>query len=282
MILPDFILPSRVNQVWNSSGIDSLDKCRDKKHFKNYPNEVLYHYNSRGFRDAEWPNDLSSAVWCFGDSFTVGLGAPFEYIWTQQLEQALNCRTINVSMDGASNQWIARKVHTIIDEIAPKVIVIQWSYIHRDELPDTSIDDEARRRLINKLHLDELWEIFIDLVHGIEKSKKQTRVIHSFIPNFADDNDILNKWEKVKGPDWPVAPKNLTEFNNLPATIVNELKDFFKLYKTFENYYRLYNKLEYVPELKIIDLARDGLHYDKITATNFVGQLVNLISLPHQ
>ena len=280
MILPDFILPSRVNQVWDNSGIDSLDRCGDKQHFKKYTDKVFYHYNSRGFRDTEWPDDLSSAVWCFGDSFTVGLGTPFEYIWAQQLGQALNCRTINVSMDGASNQWIARKVHKVIEEIAPKVIVIQWSYIHRAELSNTKLNDEDRRTHINSSHVDDnnkLWGIFIDLVHGIEQNKQQTKVIHSFIPDFAENNNILNTWEKIKGPDWPAIPKSLTEFNNLPAGIVDELKNFFKLHKTFENYYRLYDGLEYVPEITRIDLARDGHHYDRLTAQTFIDAVRELL-----
>jgi len=280
MTLPDFILTSRVNQVWDNSGMDNLDKCLDKQHFRNYTDEVLYHYNSRGFRDAEWPDDLSSAVWCFGDSFTVGLGTPFKYIWAQQLGQVLNCRTINVSMDGASNQWISRKVHKVIEEIAPKVIVIQWSYIHRAELPNTKLNDEDRRIHINKLYIDninELWEIFINLVHGIEQNKQNTRVIHSFIPKFADNTDIFNKWEKIKGPDWPNVPKNLTEFNKLSTMVVNELKNFFKLYKTFENYYRLHNGLEYVSEIIPIDLARDGFHYDRLTTQTFVDAVRELL-----
>ena len=55
MILPDFILPSRQNQVWDESGLDSYAACLDKKHFKSYPHKVEYRYNSRGFRDTEWP-----------------------------------------------------------------------------------------------------------------------------------------------------------------------------------------------------------------------------------
>ena len=67
MILPNFILHSRVNLQQDYSGIDRIDKCLDKKHFKNYPHTIKYVYNSRGFRDTEWPDsikELQNAIWC--------------------------------------------------------------------------------------------------------------------------------------------------------------------------------------------------------------------------
>ena len=89
MILPDLILKSRVNMQCNESGIDSYKKCLDRDHFKNFPHAVEYRYNTRGFRDLEWPDDhqeLKNAIWCVGDSFTVGIGSPFRHTWPQVLQ----------------------------------------------------------------------------------------------------------------------------------------------------------------------------------------------------
>ena len=125
MILPDFILPSRQHQICTESGIDSLEQCLDKKHFKLYPHQIEYRYNSRGFRDAEWPediNDLKNATWCIGDSFTVGIGSPLKHTWPYILQQQTGCRVINISMDGASNEWMARKCSTLLKIINPKCI----------------------------------------------------------------------------------------------------------------------------------------------------------------
>jgi hypothetical protein len=136
MILPDFILPSRINQTWSYSGLDRFEFCLDKKHFESYPHAITYQYNSRGFRDAEWPDTvdkLKNAIWCVGDSFTVGLGSPIEHTWPYVLQQTLQKRTINISMDGASNNCIARKVLKILTQIQPELIVIHWSYLHRRE-----------------------------------------------------------------------------------------------------------------------------------------------------
>jgi hypothetical protein len=58
MILPDFVLPIRANAQWDYSGMDDPNFCLDPKHFKRYPYSVQYNFNSRGYRDAEWPQSL--------------------------------------------------------------------------------------------------------------------------------------------------------------------------------------------------------------------------------
>ena len=123
MILPKLVIPSRINQHWIESGMDSYDLCVDKKHFKKYPHTVKYYYNSRGFRDREWPNSVDDCIWCVGDSFTVGLGVPHEHSWSYILGERLNKRTINVSMDGASNTWIRRQAVQIL-ELQPKLLIL--------------------------------------------------------------------------------------------------------------------------------------------------------------
>ena len=72
-----------------NSGMDTLEECQDKDHYLSYTKDISYRYNSRGFRDHEWPEDLSDVVWCVGDSFTVGIGQPFEETWPQLLGKKL-------------------------------------------------------------------------------------------------------------------------------------------------------------------------------------------------
>jgi hypothetical protein len=283
MFLSDFILPSRANQIWEYSGIDSPESCRDKKHFKSYPYQVEYRYNSRGFRDAEWPEDideLKNAIWCVGDSFTVGLGSPRQHTWTHVLQQVHGSRTINVSMDGASNFWIARKILEIIKQISPKFIVVQWSYIHRAEINDTTLSDEDRRLRSTKDFLSdvELGYKLVELVQQLEVQKQKTRIIHSFIPNFGIKHKIVDIWNQISGPDWPPCPTTLEKFNALNTGIVNELIDDFKLYDLYNIHYNLYHNLEYIPEIHPLDTARDGIHYDLLTAQKFARDVSNLLS----
>ena len=238
-ILPDCRLQSRQNQYLLTSGIDSPDNCLDFAHYQNYPHKVEYHYNSRGFRDAEWPQtleELKNSIWCFGDSFTVGLGCPLEHTWPYLLSQQLNKRCINISMDGASNEWISRWASKICTEIQPELVIIQWSYVHRRESLDVDLSDEERRIY----HIDSTLEEDLDnikqCVLRVESVKNQTKIIHDSIPLFTD------------------------------AHVSRQM-----LLKT------LVDPARVAPYRDQLDQSRDGFHYDLQTAQNCVADLVKLI-----
>jgi hypothetical protein len=290
VILPDFVLPSRINQCWAYSGIDSFEHCLDKQHFKQYSHPITYNYNSRGFRDQEWPtahDDLKNSIWCVGDSFTVGVGSPYHHVWPQQLEKYSGRQTVNISMDGASNDWILRKTLRILEEIEPVAIVLQWSYITRSELDDESLSDEERRLIVNKEDLKNT-----DICVFNEKLKQKilyldslttpTQIIHSFIPNFDFnyDSNIFITWPKIKGHSWPKCPVTSEELENLPDFVKDELKNNFKYYHIFKQRLEFYSDIKfYIPEILQLDLARDGHHYDIKTSQTFAQQLVELVAL---
>ena len=286
MILPDFVIPSRANQLWQYSGMDSYELCKDPLHFESYPYKIEYLYNSRGYRDQEWPEllaQLKNSIWCLGDSFTVGLGSAVSHIWPYVLQQVTDTRTINVSMDGASNNWMARKAIRVLQEISPKIIIIQWSYIARresnleeyfdrewdlfyqnirdDSWPDCARDQQHNlpthiRQEIDTLHggwnekeifpHDE-WRMLqyircseeddiantLTCIRNVQDCAGNTRVIHSFIPDFVPD--------KYKG---------VIEAQTSGLVI---------------------------PEIARLDLARDGHHYDVATSRWLVDHIQRLL-----
>jgi hypothetical protein len=280
MILSDLFLPSRVNQQWATSGIDSIDQCLNKQHFLDYPHSVDYCYNSRGFRDAEWPKiieELQNAIWCVGDSFTVGIGSPYEFTWPQVLAKESGRRCINVSMDGASNNWISRRACQIIKEIAPKHMVVLWSYFHRRELPNINLSDEVRRIHSNKSDstYDNLMN-FISCYSAVEHSASTIKLTHGIIPQAYPAVTLNVSWENIRDPVWPKnLPETYQEFDQLPAYIKQETADRIshaELKSWFvRNDFWKHNKLI---ELSNLDYARDHHHFDKITSEFFVKQIL--------
>jgi hypothetical protein len=284
MILPDFLLPSRQNQVWQESGMDSLENCFDKRHFKSYPYPVEYCYNSRGFRDAEWPDNLQHAIWCVGDSFTVGIGCPVEHTWPSVLQQQTSCRTVNVSMDGASNNWIARRSIDIIQNITPETLIAHWSYIERREQP-------------NK-YLDQAWDQFYATIRDPQWPENVKLENFNILPVHIQ-NEILTEY----GQEWKcgLSDEQLrlpyiksTDEEDIKNTInciesVNQAAGSVKVIHSFipqfvnKSYKHLFdsqlaktsNSL-IIPEFKPIDLARDGHHYDIATANKFVELIIKL------
>jgi len=242
MILPNIVVNEWAYLKATESGMDSIRNCRDKKHFISYSKNVDYNYNSRGFRDVEWPNkDLDNVIWCFGDSFTVGLGQPFEETWVRQLNKTHT--TINISMDGASVNWITNKVINVVKFINPKIIIIQWTFLHRREHPDTSLSDTKRRIWYSGSTVEQDVENFIECIKRIENITNKTKVIHSWIP-LLDSSDSQCAY--------PKALIKLLRHNNI--ILENAVTDNIQL-----------------------DLARDGFHYDILTSKKYVKHYTNII-----
>ena len=273
MILPDLLLPSWINQRWRYSGIDSLDKCFDKEHFLNYPYPIEYVYNSRGFRDAEWPNlieDLASAVWCLGDSFTVGLGVPWTHTWPQQFNLKSSVVTINISMDGASNDWLARTALKILQEIGPVRMAIMWSFLHRRESTDTSLSDQDRRLQHDRNTIDLALD-FENFSKNFQRLQSQSRMCHMLIPRaYYSNHRYSEMWNKVKGPDWPQSPPD--NLSTLPRWVKDECVEYgiwpelTEYQPNLANRINSFMKQNQIHQIHAADLGRDGLHFDIKTA----------------
>jgi hypothetical protein len=238
MILPDFKIVSLANVESEFTGVDSIEYCQSKTYFREYPYEISYKYNSRGFRDDEWPDNLEDCIWCFGDSYTVGIGQSYNHIWPKVLQSRTGRRTICVSMNGASNNWISRKIVELVNTIQPETIVVQWSFINRREreLAAGETDtDENRRIWYNKFadYIEDIQNTLDCITRSSEACDSAgVKLIHSFIPEFLFSKD-----------------------NNL----------FFQHFANLNKHW--------VP-LSRLDQARDGKHYDVKTATAFVENLV--------
>lgn len=291
--LPDLRIPSKENQFLTEMGTDSLSLCLDLDHFKNYPFDVTYQFNSRGFRDQEWPEDLTNCIWCLGDSATVGVATPLSHTWVNLLQAKTQTRCINISLEGASNQWISRRAVQILNEIKPQTMVINWSYFHRSENSDTSKSDEDRRNHYDVKLLDLISQIrsFNESVDEVLQAKGDTNVVFSQCPMpgfFNNLEKVKEVWEIYRGFSWPKSPTNLNEFLHLPKLVKYELKKinvYEKILALMEcietpeyvKYQKYLNNIKVIPEIKVIDLARDNYHYDIKTSTHFVNQILPLI-----
>lgn len=192
-MLDSFYLKYRCNKTLEYTGMDSLDRCPDQRFFQHYPHEVLYQFNSRGFRDEEWPDNLNDCIWCIGDSFTVGLGSNYNHIWPKVLEKKIGIRCINISMDGASNEWISRKCLELLSEIKPKAIIAMWSFTNRREDPNLTLDDEDRRIWMNKKSTVELDnENFFYCRQRVVDSLGEVPYLDLIIPNHQLFNKLLS------------------------------------------------------------------------------------------
>lgn len=279
MILSDLILTSTANQLNATEEWDTLKHCLDVDYYKNYPYPISYRYNSRGFRDKEWPDDqhLKDCIWCVGDSFTLGVGQPYDHIWPQVLEKQQNERTINVSMEGASNNWIARRAEQILNKINPKILIIHWSFIHRREKSFLETTRVKWREFYASVRDSQWPDCEFDCMHELPTEiLKEINEIHHWTPAtdeerklFADPansdhDDITNTINCI----------NLVEKYSTGTKIIHSvIPDFAgKTKKLFVEYIEKLD-INYIPEFKKLDLARDSFHYDIKTAEVFAQEI---------
>lgn len=289
MILPDFVLTSRQNQVWKESGMDSLKNCIDKQHFKSYPHQIEYRYNTRGFRDQEWPDDidkLQNAIWCIGDSFTVGIGSPREHIWPYILQQQTGIRTINVSMDGASNNWIARRCIDVIKNINPKTIIAQWSYIERREQLNRALEVAWIQFYAAVRSPDWPNGISLENFYTLPEHIKEELLTSHDQQWRAGISDEQMRLPYVRSTDEEDIENTITclEQVNQAAHTVKVVHSFVPQFvnqsckKSFNDRLSAITNKLIIPEIIKIDTARDGHHYDVKTATKFVESVLALLN----
>ena len=275
-----FVIPSKINSFYHYSGIDELEHCIDKQHFKQYPHEITYQYNGRGFRDEEWPTDLHNAAWCIGDSYTVGVGNPRTHVWPYLLEKKSNLKTINVSMDGASNNWIARKAIELLNVIQPTVLILHWSFINRREEDVSAIKEQFWQKFYNNIK-DNSWPscpklcdfdlLPDDIQNEIKSNPDQNwqnvaddnRLIH-FLPEATVEQDIDNTLNCISMVDQCANTTKIIH-SFVPEFLPAQSQDlFFNKLVTFNTVIDTFPKF---------DLGRDGSHYGVKTAEFFVDKL---------
>ena len=169
-----------------TSGIDSLDKCLNRQHYLSYHKKISYRYNSRGFRDDEWPDDLSDVIWCVGDSFTVGIGQPFEETWPHLLQQKTGKRCLNVGENGCANDTIAMRIQEIYRLYNPKLIVVMWSYLSRRYVNNENVGFD-KNDFGNKEDMENFTKNFKAV------NELPVPIINTIIPKALASTDIFNQ-----------------------------------------------------------------------------------------
>jgi hypothetical protein len=173
-------IPYYANRVCRTLGLDSPEHCFDKNHFKSYPNDIIYKFNSMGYRESE--QYTGNEILAIGDSFTLGLGVNVEDTWPAQLSKLLNYPVLNFSLNGASNDWIARRTGELLRFFNPKTIIIHYTFSHRRERPFIDWHDDERTEC-EPIYTDQ--QNLINWQKNFEYIDKLTvPIIHSFISNW--------------------------------------------------------------------------------------------------
>lgn len=176
-------IPEYVNLECNTIGLDSLEHCFDKKHFKQYE-PVSYRFNELGYRHRSRDQYQGNEILVIGDSFTLGLGVNQADTWPEQLSRLLDYPVLNFSLNGASNDWIARKTSVLLEYFQPRCVIVHYSFSHRREL-DRSDWTDSERTLCEANHSNEEnlqnWQKNKEI---LSQACQDIPLIHSAITNW--------------------------------------------------------------------------------------------------
>jgi len=190
----DLMIPFYADMRCDFLGLDSIEHCFDPAHFHNF-GAVTYLYNEIGYRTRSVQEMKGHEILAIGDSFTLGLGVNSEHRWTECLESIIGYPVLNFSLNGASNDWIARRTQDLLRWFDPPAILIQWSFSHRRELANSDWFDDERTECDARYSDEENLQNWIDNFSKINHN----RVIHSAVPNWHDDFDY-DSWPVIAPP----------------------------------------------------------------------------------
>lgn len=190
MILPRVICTDYINKVCENIPPDvptSKYVTHDLDAYYNAP-KVVYNFNSRGFRDSEWPIDLSNKIWLVGDSGSMGIGIPYECTWPYMIEQTLNQRVIKVCKVNPSNDLnIFAWAKDILTNMQPKIVYVQWTYLWRNTTNKIFTLNPSKKDA----------RLTISLMEKLETLRGNARVINVVTPFMHWDSYFLNLVDKT-------------------------------------------------------------------------------------
>lgn len=85
--------------------------------------EILYTFNSNGFRSDEFNNDQPGYV-ALGCSFTMGIGLPKEDVWCWQVGDYFKLKTWNLGLGGGSLDQCFRLATYWLEKLNPRFVIL--------------------------------------------------------------------------------------------------------------------------------------------------------------
>jgi hypothetical protein len=141
-------------------------------------------------------------------------------------------------MDGASNEWIADRAVELITEINPRFVIIMWSFIHRRQVKVQATQSFDPRQ-IKQLHSGRTTD-------------------HEDLEHFSGCLQRLNDFT-----DTTVVHTMVPE--SAPEAWIGQCRDLISQQRC------------HIPIVQKIDLARDGFHFDRLTAESVALQVLSQI-----
>jgi hypothetical protein len=196
---------------------------------------VGYEFNSLGYRGPELALQPGEAGVVFlGDSNTLGLGMPWDSIWTSLVTRRLQerwgvaVRPVNLAWSATGSDYTAMMIHQTVDELRPAAVFILWSFVGRMTwFPDPR----------NQVHFIPEWtsDVHADSHAAYLRLATEAHGFFNFVRNFQFVHERLSRL------DIPCYWGHLEQFS----------RDFLAPYVPLDRF---------VGSWEAVDVARDARH----------------------
>lgn len=120
-------------------GMDSLENWKKLRHPELGPDDVMYKFNSHGYRCPEFDREADIRIITMGCSWTFGTGLPYEktwsYIFSQKIADTFNKSTVNWNMglSAQSNDYMSRVLMFSVPVLRPDIVIVLFTNFARRE-----------------------------------------------------------------------------------------------------------------------------------------------------
>lgn len=109
-----------------------IERYNDLNKYGWIDSKFTYKFNSYGFRSEEF--NLDPSVVFLGCSLTLGIGLPWDSLWTTQLARELKLQSFNLAIGGSSHDTAFRMAYAWLAQLQPKLVVLGTTFAERLEL----------------------------------------------------------------------------------------------------------------------------------------------------
>jgi hypothetical protein len=211
-------VPYYNNLTCSTLGLDSLHHCFNVNHFKNWPGGINYQFNEIGFRTRSINEFTGKEILVIGDSFSLGLGCNQSQCWPSVLENLLQYPVLNFSLNGASNDWMARKVQQLLEFFTPRAILFHHTFSHRRERDQPDWKDDERTECNACYTSEENFKNLLDNLKIIQTTCQSIPTIHGFVSKWHDQNVDYSQFKNYTIPPIDVVDLARDGFHYGPIT----------------------------------------------------------------
>jgi hypothetical protein len=136
--LPASGKPASCDEYW--CGLDNLDEYRKCGGHPLYSErDIVYRYNSLGYRCPEFDQQADIRIVSVGCSHTVGVGLPQTAVFHERFAERLrreSGKTVvnwNLGLSGTSCDYVARMLHLAVPRLNPDIVLILFPQLSRRE-----------------------------------------------------------------------------------------------------------------------------------------------------